>query len=125
MRLLDFARDRIAGTAMALARRAATDVGWRRMCHAMGAPNMFAGLVRLRDLGVAPRAIIDGGACMGNWTTLCKSVYPDASILMIEPQGLHRATLEARLRTIRPHRAIRGNAPRSARRTRSTLRRHG
>lgn len=94
MRLLDLARDRVAATAMALARRAATDVGWRRMCHAIGAPNMLAGFLRLRDLGVAPQAIIDGGACMGSWTTLCKNVYPNASILMIEPQGLHRTTLE-------------------------------
>lgn len=54
---------------------------------------MRSGLVELRRRGVALRRVVDGGACMGHWTILLKSVYPDAQILMLEPQTQHRDVL--------------------------------
>ena len=36
--------------------------------------------------GFHPRGIIDVGAHMGYWTVMAKSVFPEAKVLMIEPQ---------------------------------------
>jgi FkbM family methyltransferase len=56
---------------------------------------MLHGLLSLRDKGVDLRAVIDGGACVGDWTRLLKKVYPGAQVLMVEPQARHRPTLDA------------------------------
>lgn len=92
--LLCSVRNHISKFLLEVARRSATDIGWSDMLHDLGAPNMLAGLRLLRDRGVAPRAVIDGGACVGHWTTLFKSVFPEAAILMIEPQEQHTRTLQ-------------------------------
>jgi len=81
-------------------RRLATDAGWSRASDGFGAPNMMAGLLRLRDRGVWPRSVIDGGACVGDWTRLLRRVFPEARVLMIEPQVRH---LEAMTRLAAAH----------------------
>ena len=91
--LLCSVRNHIARLALKIGRRCATDIGWSDMLHELGAPNMLAGLRLLRDRGVAPRAVIDGGACVGHWTILFQRVLPEAAILMIEPQAQHAMTL--------------------------------
>lgn len=63
------------------------------MLHDLGAPNMLSGLLALRDRGVSPRTVVDGGACMGDWTRLFRSVFPDATVLMIEAQECHAEAL--------------------------------
>src|SRR5258708_27032086 len=40
----------------------------------------------LRASGFTPRGIIDVGANRGDWTRLALSIFPDASLIMIEPQ---------------------------------------
>lgn len=45
-------------------------------------------------MGFAPVTIIDVGAYEGNWTRLVLNVFPDASVLMIEPQSTKRPRLE-------------------------------
>lgn len=87
------ARDRASRALLRLARRVATDFGWSRICHDLGAPNMLSGLLALRDRGVYPRRVVDGGACVGDWTRLFRSVFPEAAVLMIEPQERHAAAL--------------------------------
>jgi hypothetical protein len=44
----------------------------------------FFGEIRAR--GFTPRGIIDVGATRGDWTRLALSIFPDASVIMIEPQ---------------------------------------
>ncbi len=44
--------------------------------------------------GFNPRGIIDVGANSGNWTKMVKSVFPDAKVLMIEPQVEMKTVLE-------------------------------
>jgi FkbM family methyltransferase len=44
----------------------------------------FLGDIRAR--GLMPRGIIDVGANRGDWTRLALSIFPEASVIMIEPQ---------------------------------------
>lgn len=44
--------------------------------------------------GFAPRTILDIGACRGDWTNLCRIVFPEAKILMLEPLEEKREALE-------------------------------
>jgi FkbM family methyltransferase len=50
--------------------------------------------------GFNPRGIIDVGANRGDWTRMAKSVFPHASVLMIEPQAEMKAPLEELCRSI-------------------------
>jgi FkbM family methyltransferase len=43
-------------------------------------------LENIRTRGFVPRGIIDVGANRGDWTRLALSIFPDASVIMIEPQ---------------------------------------
>lgn len=40
----------------------------------------------VRSLGFLPATVVDVGANRGAWTRLAKEVFPDAGVLMIEPQ---------------------------------------
>lgn len=92
--LLRSVRNRLSKFALKFARHSATDIGWSDMLHDLGAPNMLAGLRMLRDRGVVPRMVIDGGACVGHWTVLLKNVFPETAVLMIEPQEQHAQALK-------------------------------
>jgi FkbM family methyltransferase len=50
---------------------------------------------RLSALGYAPASIIDVGAHDGNWTRLARRIFPDTSILMIEPLSSKAESLNA------------------------------
>ena len=50
---------------------------------------------RLAASGYAPASIIDIGAHDGNWTRLARRIFPDASILMIEPLKSKAESLNA------------------------------
>lgn len=50
---------------------------------------------RLAASGYAPASIIDVGAHDGNWTRLARRIFPDASILMIEPLSSKAESLRA------------------------------
>lgn len=54
------------------------------MDRPIGNIGMF--LEDLQARGFAPRGIIDVGANRGDWTRMALSVFPEAKILMIEPQ---------------------------------------
>lgn len=51
-------------------------------------------LRRVARLGFMPKRIIDVGAYEGDWTRLVKSLWPDARVLMVEPQESKRPHLE-------------------------------
>ena len=57
-------RDWFSIRATALAKTVATDEGWGRLSHTLGAPSMLHGLLSLRDKGVDLRAVIDGGRAL-------------------------------------------------------------
>jgi FkbM family methyltransferase len=55
----------------------------------------------LRSLGYKPKLVIDAGAGVGDWTRLCRTVFPVAEYHLIEPQAecvadLHRISSELR-----------------------------
>lgn len=50
------------------------------------APSMELSLKNLRRLGFRPNAIVDIGAYIGQWSVLANSIFPEASILMLEAQ---------------------------------------
>lgn len=88
-------RNWLARKAVALARRVASDEHWATITHELGAPNMLHGLMDLRSRGLELHCVVDGGACVGNWTRLIKRIYPHARVLMIEPQASHQPVLQA------------------------------
>lgn len=87
-------RDRLARRLHELGRRLATEAGWAALMERQGLPSMRAGLLALRRDGFVPRVLVDGGACKGEWTMLARAVFPEARVLMIEPQRRHREALE-------------------------------
>ncbi len=88
-------RDRVATSLLGAAHRLASDDGWARKADALGAPSMRFGLTRLRERGITPRFAIDGGACLGDWCRVFRSVFPEAGVLMIEAQREHGRALSA------------------------------
>jgi len=51
-----------------------------------GAPDQRSSLMRLKNLGFNPKTIIDIGAYEGNWALEIHSLFPQASIMLIEGQ---------------------------------------
>jgi FkbM family methyltransferase len=51
-----------------------------------GAITQRARLLNLRRAGFHPSRIIDGGAFRGEWSLLAREIFPDAHLLLIEPQ---------------------------------------
>jgi len=52
-------------------------------------------LKNLREAGFKPAKVIDAGAFHGEWTREVLEVFPEASVLMIEPQNSCQGTLRA------------------------------
>jgi len=50
-----------------------------------GVPSTEAALLQLKSVGFDPATVIDIGANVGEWTRMCKRLWPQASVLMIEP----------------------------------------
>lgn len=49
-------------------------------------PDMEASLRNMKRLGFQPATVIDVGAYLGKWTRMCKRIFPNAQVLMCEPQ---------------------------------------
>lgn len=58
-----------------------------------GIRTMADSLTHLRTIGFQPRTAIDVGAYEGEWAALCRSVFPDCAVLMIEPQQSKQRSL--------------------------------
>jgi len=58
-------------------------------------PDVEISLRRLQRAGFAPRAVIDVGANIGDWTRLCRRVFPEVRVLAVEPQAACEAALRA------------------------------
>lgn len=51
-----------------------------------GCPSMDASLRNMRDrCGFTPRVVVDVGAHRGEWTRMCKTLFPQAAVLKVEP----------------------------------------
>jgi FkbM family methyltransferase len=59
----------------------------RAMKDRLGVPSVESTLLRMQRSGFRAYFAIDVGAYAGEWTTLCKAVFPEARVLMIEPQA--------------------------------------
>jgi FkbM family methyltransferase len=66
----------------------------RKIKAAMGVPDMERSLLNMKRNGFRPRTIIDVGAYTGEWTRMCLRLFPEARVLMIEPQDRLREGLE-------------------------------
>jgi len=58
---------------------------------------MTEALTMMRHRGYAPRVVIDGGANLGQWTTVASAVFPQAVFNLIEPQPRCQEHLRATL----------------------------
>lgn len=58
-----------------------------------GAITLRGRLRNLRQAGFRPAKIIDAGAFRGEWTREVLEIFPEASVLMIEPQSARQAGL--------------------------------
>ena len=63
-------------------------------------PDAGASLALLRRRGFQPLHVLDIGAYQGSWTRMCKDVWPDARICMVEPQPERAPGLEALARSM-------------------------
>src|ERR1700722_9404046 len=61
-----------------------------------GAITMAQRLRNLRAAGFAPKKIIDAGAFVGDWSEMAAGIFPEASLLLIEPQPHLAQALAAR-----------------------------
>lgn len=57
-------------------------------------PSVSSSLKYIRDRGYRPQHIVDVGAYHGEWTSLVREIFPQAAVLMVEPQEQKRAQLE-------------------------------
>ena len=83
----------------------------------LGVPSTEAALQRLKSLGFNPSTVIDVGANVGEWTRMCKRLWPRASFLMIEPLPQCEGPLGrlvAEFHDVRYQRALLGASGRSA-----------
>lgn len=55
---------------------------------------MGAALHLLARLGVEPATIVDVGASDGRWADLARAAFPEARLVLFEPQPVHTAALE-------------------------------
>jgi FkbM family methyltransferase len=67
----------------------------RRLKDHLGVPSVRTSLVALRRNGFSPKVVLDIGAYRGEWTQLCKEVWRDSAVLMIEAQPSRLPALEA------------------------------
>src|SRR5437868_1304838 len=59
----------------------------RDLRRSLPIPDTEACLTRMKRNGFHPKLVIDVGAYVGDWTRMCRRVFPDPAILMIEPQA--------------------------------------
>lgn len=60
----------------------------------LGVPNVESSLVLMKRNGFSPKVVLDVGAYRGDWTRICKRIFPAARVLMIEPQEARKSDLE-------------------------------
>lgn len=63
---------------------------WRLMI-----PDQFAAMQHMGQCGFRPRVVLDIGAYVGKFAKMTRSVWPDARIVMFEPQPDKQAMLQA------------------------------
>ncbi len=63
---------------------------WRLMI-----PDQFAAMRHMGECGFHPRVVVDIGAYVGKFAKMTRSVWPDAKIVMFEPQPDKKAMLES------------------------------
>ena len=68
----------------------------------------------IRARGFMPRGIIDVGANRGDWTRLALSIFPDASVIMIEPQDEMQPYLSQLCRSVAACHYVKAGAGRQA-----------
>jgi FkbM family methyltransferase len=57
-------------------------------------------LQQAKNLGLSPKTIIDVGAAYGKFTLRCKSAFPDARYVLVEPIGEYAPFLEQIVKTL-------------------------
>jgi FkbM family methyltransferase len=61
----------------------------------LGIRDLDVALARLSQAGFRPRAVVDIGAFVGDWTLMARRHFPEARVLMVEPQPDRAEALEA------------------------------
>lgn len=66
-----------------------------RLAVHLGRPDLRFSLLQLRRFGFEPKQVLDGGAYRGDWSRLCFSVWPETSIVCVEPQKSTATALQS------------------------------
>jgi FkbM family methyltransferase len=78
--------------------------------------SMESSLTRMKRNGFEPHVVIDVGAYSGDWTRLCKELFPSAAVLLVEPLQAKTKDLEhlaAGFSGVRYERTLLGSSERS------------
>lgn len=65
-----------------------------RLAIHLGRPDCRFSLLQLHRFGLTPRHLLDVGAYHGEWAQVCLDVWPNTSVLCIEPQQAPQAALK-------------------------------
>ena len=60
-------------------------------------PSIEASLAVLRQKGYRSHFALDGGAYVGRWTDMFRTIFPESKILMVEPQASKQSVLAAKV----------------------------
>jgi len=66
----------------------------RRLAVHLGVPDISWSLRQLRRFGFIPKHVMDVGAFKGDWARVCIDVFPEATIMCIEPQDAQQEELK-------------------------------
>ena len=69
--------------------------GARVVAADWGPRGVHATLTRAQGRGFAPAVIFDIGASNGQWTRMCRSIFPESQYVLAEPLEAHREELQA------------------------------
>ena len=80
---------------MSLFNRLLPEAAKQRLKAQLGVPTLENSLARMQQSGFQSQVAIDVGAYAGEWTTTFKAIFPDAKVLMFEPQKSKQPQLSA------------------------------
>lgn len=92
----NWVKRRVMGAISALVPRSMKD----RLIRHYSVPNVDWSLRNAKENGFSPDAVIDVGAYEGEWSRMAHRIFPDASILAVEPLHEKAARLESLSRSI-------------------------
>src|SRR5262245_55421298 len=85
----------------------------KRRSRYLSSPRAMQRLRSMKSRGFSPAIVVDVGAARGDWTASCRSLFPEARFVLVEPLPEHEADLTrlAQRWSVRYVSAAAGRAP--------------